>query len=199
MTTALLLSMATFSLAASISPGPVNILAMSIGMRHGLGRSMRFATGATIGFTVLLILMGLGLSAAVNCLPHLLAGIRWAGVLFLIYMAIALAADGGRLSATTMAAAPSAIDGALLQWLNPKAWLASTAGMGVFAAGADLDRLMTFAAVYFVVCYVSVICWAMAGTALRRWIAEPSKIRTINRFLAVLLAASAAYLALAGA
>ncbi|WP_426127748.1 LysE family translocator [Pararhizobium sp. PWRC1-1] len=198
MTTALLLSMATFSLAASISPGPVNIVAMSTGMRHGLGRSMRF-TGASVGFAVLLILIGLGLSAAVNWLPNLLASIRWAGVLFLAYMAIALAADGGGLSANTRPAAPSAIDGALLQWLNPKPWLASTAGMGVFAAGTDLPRLLIFAAIYFVVCYVSVSCWAMAGMALRQWVTNSSRIRIMNRFLAALVAATAAYLALASA
>lgn len=197
MTNALLLSMVSFSLAASISPGPVNIVAISTSMRHGLGRSMRFVTGASVGFTVLLILIGLALSAAVNWLPNLLAGIRWAGVMFLAYMAIKLAADGGGLSVSTMSVAPSAIDGALLQCLNPKAWLASIAGMGVFAAGSDLRQLLAFAAIYFVVCYLSVSCWAMAGIALRQIIAKPSQIRAMNRCLAALLAASAIYLALA--
>jgi threonine/homoserine/homoserine lactone efflux protein len=198
MTTALLISMATFSLAVSISPGPVNLVAMSAGMRHGLGHAMLFVTGATIGFIGPLVFVGLGLSVAVAWLPDLLAVVRWAGVLFLIYMAIALATDGGGMSLGRTATAPSAVDGALLQWLNPKAWLASIAGMGVFAAAADLHRLLTFATVYFVVCYISIGCWAMAGTALRRWVGDPSKIRTMNRLLAALLAASAAYLAFAG-
>ncbi len=198
MTTALLISMAAFALVASISPGPVNIVAMSAGMRHGFVRSMRFGTGATIGFTVLLVLVGLGVSAAVSWLPNILAAIRWAGVLFLVYMAIGLAADRGAISAGRTANAPSALEGALLQWLNPKAWLASIAGTGVFAAGADLQRLLVFAAVYFIVCYLSVGCWAIAGTALRQWVGDPSKIRVMNRLLAALLAASAAYLAFAG-
>jgi threonine/homoserine/homoserine lactone efflux protein len=198
MTTALLLSMAAFSLAASISPGPVNIVAMSIGMRHGLGRSMRYVTGATVGFTILLLVIGLGLSAAVDWLPNLPAVVRGAGVLFLVYMAIALAADGGVLSANKIAKAPSAIDGALLQWLNPKAWLASVAGMGAFAAGADIDRLLTFAAVYFVVCYRSGGCWAVAGKALGFCVGDPRIMRAMNRLLALLLAASAAYLAFTG-
>ncbi|RYD21277.1 MAG: LysE family translocator [Spirochaetia bacterium] len=143
MTTAMLISMASFSLAASISPGPVNIVAMSAGMRHGFVRSMWFVTGATIAFVVLLVIVGLGLSAAVSWLPNLLAVVRWAGVLFLIYMAVGLATDGGAMSPGRTATAPSAMDGALLQWLNPKAWLASIAGMGVFSAGADVDRLLS--------------------------------------------------------
>lgn len=198
MTTALLFSMAAFSLAASISPGPVNIVAMSAGMRHGFVRSVWFVTGATIGFVVLLVFVGLGLSAAISWLPILLAVVRWAGVLFLIYMAVGLATDGGAMSPGRTATAPSAMDGALLQWLNPKAWLASIAGMGVFSAGTDVDRLLTFATIYFIVCYLSIGCWAIAGTFLRRWVADPSKIRVMNRLLAALLTASAAYLAFAG-
>lgn len=198
MTTALLFSMAAFSLVASISPGPVNIVAMSAGMRHGFVRSMWFVTGATIGFVVLLVFVGFGLSAAIRWLPNLLAVVRWAGVLFLIYMAVGLATDGGAMSPGRAATAPSAVDGALLQWLNPKAWLASIAGMGVFSAGADVDRLLVFTTVYFIICYLSIGCWAIAGTVLRRWVADPSKIRLMNRLLAALLTVSAAYLACAG-
>jgi threonine/homoserine/homoserine lactone efflux protein len=198
MTVTLLFSMATFSLAASISPGPVNIVAMSAGMRHGFARSMWFVTGATIGFVVLLIFVGLGLSAAVSLLPNLLTVVRSAGVLFLVYMAVGLARDGGAVSSGRSGNAPSAVDGALLQWLNPKAWLASIAGMGVFAAGADVDRLLVFTTIYFVICYLSIGCWAVAGAILSRWVADPMKISAMNGLLAALLTASAAYLAFAG-
>jgi threonine/homoserine/homoserine lactone efflux protein len=159
---------------------------------------MWFVTGATIGFIVLLFFVGLGLTAAIGWQPNLLAVVRWGGVLFLVYMAAGLATDGGTLSSGRTANAPSAVDGALLQWLNPKAWLASIAGVGVFSAGADVDRLLVFTMVYFIICYLSIGCWAIAGTVLRRWVADPSKIRLMNRLLAALLAASAAYLAFAG-
>jgi threonine/homoserine/homoserine lactone efflux protein len=198
MTTAMLISMAAFSLAASISPGPVNIVAMSAGMRHGFVRSMWFVTGATIGFIVLLVFVGLGLSATISWFPNLRAVLRWGGVLFLVYMAVGLATDGGAMSSGRTGNAPSALDGALLQWLNPKAWLASIAGMGVFSAGANVDRLLVFATVYFIICYLSIACWAVAGTVLRQWVADPSKIRLMNRLLAALLTVSAAYLAFAG-
>ena len=57
----LYLSMAAFALVSSITPGPVNIVALGAGARHGLAASMRHVSGATIGFTVLLLLIGLGL------------------------------------------------------------------------------------------------------------------------------------------
>jgi threonine/homoserine/homoserine lactone efflux protein len=42
------LSMAAFALAASISPGPVNIVALSTGAQYGLRVSMRHVTGALL-------------------------------------------------------------------------------------------------------------------------------------------------------
>ena len=44
------LSMAAFALAASISPGPVNIVALGSGARHGLRASLAHVAGATLGF-----------------------------------------------------------------------------------------------------------------------------------------------------
>ena len=41
-------------------PGPVNIVALSAGARHGLGASLRYAAGATLGFVALFLLIGLG-------------------------------------------------------------------------------------------------------------------------------------------
>ena len=95
----LVLSMAAFALAASLSPGPVNLVALGAGARHGFRASLRHVTGATVGFTVLLVLTGLGLQEILQRWPGLTDLVRWAGVAFLVYLAIRLAADDGRLAA----------------------------------------------------------------------------------------------------
>ena len=61
----LLLAMASFALVASITPGPVNSLALTSGVHHGFRRSLGFVTGATLGFTALLLLAGVGMAEAV--------------------------------------------------------------------------------------------------------------------------------------
>ncbi|SDH95467.1 LysE type translocator [Paraburkholderia phenazinium] len=93
----IILSMAAFSLATSISPGPVNVVALSAGAQYGLGASLRHVTGATIGFTLLLLLTGFGLHELLSDKPHLTQLIRWAGVAFLFFMAYKLATDDGTL------------------------------------------------------------------------------------------------------
>lgn len=81
-----LLSMAAFALASSISPGPVNVVALSAGAQHGLAASLRHVTGATVGFTLLLLLIGLGLHELLARFPNLIEIVKWAGVGFLLYM-----------------------------------------------------------------------------------------------------------------
>jgi threonine/homoserine/homoserine lactone efflux protein len=189
-----LLSMAAFALASSISPGPVNVVALSAGAQHGFAASLRHVSGATVGFTLLLLLIGLGLHELLVHFPDLISIVKWAGVAFLLYMACKLALDDGQLGADKLSRGPSFAYGAALQWLNPKAWLASLAGMGAYAAEGDGALVWQFTAIYFVICYVSIASWAYAGTCLRRYLNAPKSVRLFNRILAALLAASALYL-----
>ncbi|MGY6130012.1 LysE family translocator (plasmid) [Paraburkholderia strydomiana] len=189
-----LLSMAAFALASSISPGPVNVVALSAGAQHGFAASLRHVSGATVGFTLLLLLIGLGLHELLVHFPNLINVVKWAGVAFLLYMACKLALDDGQLGADKLSRGPSFAYGAALQWLNPKAWLASLAGMGAYAAEGDGALVWQFTAIYFVICYVSIASWAYAGTFLRKYLQAPKRVRPFNRVLAALLTASALYL-----
>lgn len=121
--------------------------------------------------------------------------VGWRGLL--LYLAWRLAVDNGALHSAEGGAVASFAGGALMQWLNPKAWLAAIAGTGAFAADGDAGRVWQFAAIYCVVCYLSLACWAIAGTCLQPYLRAPQRIRVFNRVLAGLLVASAGYLVLA--
>ena len=192
------LSMAAFALAASISPGPVNVVALASGARHGLRPSMAHVTGATTGFIALLLLAGFGLNAITALWPAFTTVLRWGGIAFLLYMAWMLAADDGRLDSGANVKPPSMLLGAGMQWVNPKAWLAAAAGMGAFASGGNLADVWRFAGIYFVICYLSIAAWAAAGAFLRRALTDPRKVRLLNRVLAASLVVSAAYMVLEG-
>ncbi|PXW14981.1 LysE family translocator [Paraburkholderia caballeronis] len=191
------LSMAAFALATSITPGPVNLIALGAGARYGLRASLRHVTGATAGFVLLLLLIGLGLHELLTRWPLLTHAIQWAGVAFLLYVAYRLAADDGQLADAGGDNGPSMLVGATMQWLNPKAWLASIAGMGAFATSGERVLVWQFAAIYFVVCFASIACWAWAGASLRHVLREPARVRCVNRAMALLLAASGVYLLVA--
>ena len=182
------LSMATFALASSLTPGPVNLVALSSGARHGWRASLPYVSGATVGFTALLVVVGLGLEQVARLLPGLVVALRWGGVAFLLVMAWRLAADSGELALQDSSRRrPSMLAGAAMQWLNPKAWLATLSGVAVYAVG----KLALFAAIYFVICGASIAAWAVAGSALAARLANARAVRRFNLAMAALLAASA--------
>jgi threonine/homoserine/homoserine lactone efflux protein len=189
----LLLSMAGFALAMSISPGPVNLVALGAGARYGFHASLRHVVGATLGFILLLLLMGLGLGGVLAQWPMAGDAIRWGGVLFLCYMAWQLLVDGGRVEGQGEAP-PAFLYGALMQWLNPKAWLAASMGAGAYGAAGGLGQIMLFTGIYLVICLGSIACWAYLGSRLQQALLSPHRLRWFNRAMALLLLLSAAYL-----
>ncbi len=194
MSLSMLLSMSAFALAASISPGPVNLLCLNSGTRFPIAKGMVFVTGATLGFIVLFIAVGLGLYSLLAAVPGLEMGLRWAGIAFLLYLSIQLARDDGRLRENDSSDPPGFMTGAIMQWLNPKAWLASASGIGAYTSGNDLRDVLIFAALYLPICWLSLGSWVYAGAFLRRHVQRPTIMATINRTLAALLAASCVYL-----
>ena len=191
----LLLSMSGFALAMSISPGPVNLVALGTGARYGFPASLRHVVGATLGFILLLLLMGLGLGGALSRWPVAAGAIHWGGVLFLCYMAWQLLVDRGQLERVE-GAPPAFWYGALMQWLNPKAWLAASMGMGAYGAVGNVGQTIWFTSLYLVICLASIACWAYVGSCLQEALLAPRRLRWFNRGMAMLLLLSVGYLVL---
>ncbi|AZR43352.1 LysE family translocator [Marinobacter salarius] len=194
MSLSLILPMSAFALAASISPGPVNLVCLSSGTRYPVSRGLIFVTGATLGFIALFVAVGLGLYSLLTMVPMLGTLLRRGGVAFLLYLSIRLAMDSGQLPETGVDKAPGFGTGAIMQWLNPKAWLASASGIGAYTSANDLNQILLFASLYLPICWLSLACWVYAGAFLRRYVQRPAVLVTINRTLALLLAISCLYL-----
>lgn len=206
MSLAIILPMATFALVASISPGPVNLVGLSTGSRYALPKGLIFVTGATIGFVILFVAVGYGLSSLLKIVPDFERWLSWAGIIFLLYLSSRLAFDNGRVEQSETQkgkfqkqktdSAPGFFTGFMMQWLNPKAWLASAAGIGAYTHSGDIAQVWLFAALYLPICWLSLSSWVYAGTFLRRKVQQPKIIRSINRTLAALLATSCIFLIL---
>ncbi len=183
MSLSLILPMSVFALAASISPGPVNLVCLSSGTRYPVSRGL-----------ILFVAVGLGLYSLLTMVPMLETLLRWGGVAFLLYLSIKLAMDSGQLPEKGVDKAPGFGTGAIMQWLNPKAWLASASGIGAYTSANDLNQILLFASLYLPICWLSLACWVYAGAFLRRYVQRPAVLVTINRTLALLLAISCLYL-----
>lgn len=190
MSLSVILPMSIFSLAASITPGPVNLVCLSSGLRNSIRQGLAFVSGATLGFIVLFLSIGFGLHSVLNSLPGFERWLNWSAVAFLLYLAYRLATDDGQIPEEAPHTAAGFFTGALMQWLNPKAWLASAAGIGAYTKGGDASLLWLFAALYLPICWLSLSCWVYAGVFLRHLIRRPTLLRGVNRTMAILLAGS---------
>lgn len=196
MSLSIILPMAVFALAASITPGPVNVVCLSSGLRHSIPQGLSFVSGATLGFIALFLCVGFGLHSVLARLPGFERWLHWGAIAFLLYLSYRIACDDGRVAASSLNNAPGFFSGVLMQWLNPKAWLASASGIAAFTQGAEAQKVWLFAALYLPICWLSLSCWVYAGVFLRHLVQQPKILRTINRTLAALLAASCALLLL---
>lgn len=191
----LLVSMITFAFVGAVTPGPVNLVATSTGARSGWNGAMPHVLGASLGYTLVVICAGAGMSVASQLLPTFADGMRYAGGVFLLYMAykIATAPVAQESSTDTIADAKAGLfSGALIQILNPKAWIVSLSGIGLYVTSQpDVAYYMgIFVAVSFTCCFAGVSCWALAGHLIGHRMQRPALRRRFNQMMALTLAAA---------
>ena len=195
---AVLVSMVVFALIGGITPGPVNVLAASLGARWGWQGAWPHVLGASLGYCAMVAAMGSGLQLLLAQHPSVTFYIQWLGVGYLLYLAarIATVAPSAAPAVNTLRQLRSTQwqglwSGFLTQTLNPKGWLVAMSGIAMFVAGAadEAHYLQVFCAVSLVVCFVAVSAWAGLGAAIKDWMAEPKHQQWFNRSCALALAA----------
>ncbi|EOX4909179.1 LysE family translocator [Vibrio alginolyticus] len=189
----LLLAMFSFSLAMSISPGPVNLVILSSGVNYGIRKTFNFVSGATIGFTLLLVFIGLGFHKVIDVYPLFLKYLSVAGSAFIIYMGclIAISKPDIKVKKNTR---PTFLQGFLLQWLNPKAWLACVAGVSLFSSPESDAQFLSFALIYFIVCYISLASWSLLGAKSTLILNSEFRLKLFNMTMGFLLVSTAWFL-----
>lgn len=188
-----LLAMFSFSLAMSITPGPVNMMIISSGVNHGFKITVPFISGATIGFTLLLILTGLGLLNIVNHYPSLLLIMEILGASFIIYLGYKIATSRADITVKNQdKKIPKFYEGFLLQWLNPKAWIACVSGVSMFVSSNS--TFLAFVLIYFTICYASLSFWGVLGQKATIFLNTPVKLKYFNITMGGILIISASLL-----
>ena len=189
----LLFAMFSFSLAMSISPGPVNMIILSSSANYGIRRTFAFVSGATIGFSLLLLFIGLGFDKVINTYPFFLKYLAVVGSLFIVYMGFKIASSTSELSIEKQKQV-TFLQGFILQWLNPKAWLACVAGVSMFTDKNNNQVFIVFTLIYFFVCYLSLFSWSILGSKASLLLDNNNKMRIFNRSMGGLLMISACFL-----
>jgi len=189
----LFIAMCLFSLVMSASPGPVNMIIVSCSANYGLRKTLSFVSGATIGFIALLLLVGLGFSKVVNSYLYFLEYLSVVGALYISYLGIVIARAKPKID-IAQSNIPSFMQGVLLQWLNPKAWIACMVGVSLFSTAGNYQQFLTFSIIYFVICYLALLCWAVIGCKAAMLLNSEFKAKIFNQCLGGMLIVTAIFL-----
>ncbi|WP_310828655.1 LysE family translocator [Paenibacillus pedocola] len=189
----ILLAMCFFSLSMSISPGPVNMMILTSGVTYGFKRSLILVTGATVGFAFLLSAVGLGISGFLAQAPVFYEVLRYAGTGYMIYMGYQIMISRPEIEVKDEQL-PRYRHGFLMQWLNPKAWIACLSGVTSFGLNDSLSLLIIFVSIYFFICYLSLAAWALLGSKLQFLTKVKNGMRVFNLVMGGSLIIVAVYL-----
>ncbi len=193
MTADLFLALVVFAFVSSITPGPNNLMLLASGVNFGFRRTIPHMLGIGIGFTVMVVLVGLGLGELFERYPTVYTGLRVAGGIYMLWLAWKIANSGpvgeGRARGTPM----TFLQAALFQWVNPKAWVMAITAIAAYTLPDEyLRSVLLVALVFGAVNLPSVSTWALFGVGLRHVLNNPRVLRAFNITMAVLLVLSLA-------
>ena len=190
-----LAALSAFALVSSITPGPNNMMLMASGANFGLRRTVPHALGVGVGFTLMIVLVGVGLMGLFDLFPVLNTVLKVVSVAYLLWLAwkIANAAAPGE-GENPRGKPMTFVQAMLFQWVNPKAWTMALSAIALYAPDRNFVAVLLVAIVFGIVNLPSTSIWAVMGTALRGWLSSPARLKAFNWTMAALLVGSLALL-----
>ena len=204
MTYEVITALIAFAFVSSITPGPNNLMLLASGTNFGLARTTPHMLGVSIGFSIMVILVGVGLMGLFNAYPVSYLVLKVVSVVYLLYLAWKIA-TAAPLNDEPGTDAPDTdephqddeskpftfIQAALFQWVNPKAWAMALTAISIFAPPSQpLSSIFLVALIFGLVNLPSVCAWVLLGTQLRRFLTDPLRLRIFNICAALLLLGS---------
>ncbi|MEO0344083.1 MAG: LysE family translocator [Pseudomonadota bacterium] len=185
-----LLPLSWFAFVSSITPGPNNLMLMASGVNFGFRRTIPHMLGIGIGFTVMVLLVGLGLAQIFERYPWTNIALTIFSVIYMLWLAWkianAAAPQDGEVGGTPM----TFVQAALFQWVNPKAWAMALGAITIYAADNSIAAVSFVAIVFGLINLPCVSVWTLLGVAVKELLQDPRYLRAFNWTMAGFLVAS---------
>lgn len=181
-----------FMVVMYFTPGPNNIMLLSSGLTYGFRRTVPHIVGIVIGFAFMVATVGVGLGTVFLAYPILQTILKYAGAVYLIYLAAVIAMSGPTKPGEEDGRGPMTFWGAaMFQWINAKGWVIVIGTITAYAAIARFPiNIVIQTLISLLVGTVSTVVWALFGTALRPILTSERLVRAFNILMAILLLAS---------
>jgi threonine/homoserine/homoserine lactone efflux protein len=181
-----------FAAAMCLTPGPSVIMVTASAANFGFRRAIPQMLGITLGFGLMVMAAGFGLSGLFQAEPRLHTVLKYAGGAYLSYLAWRIAHADAASSDSTRAKPINFVEAVLFTWLNPKGWVTAVGALAAYTTvGGDvLLQTSVIASVLAAACLASVVIWAAFGAAIARFLGNPRAHTAFNWTMAGLLVLS---------
>jgi threonine/homoserine/homoserine lactone efflux protein len=193
----LTLPLLLFLLPLAYSPGPGNMVFAAIGGRFGLRASVPATTGYHVATLLVTAAIGFGFSRLAALSPVLFQGLSFGGAAYVLWLASGFLRAGAS-SGAMEARRATALDGAILLLLNPKAYVLIALMFTQFlpAGPGDPALVLWITVVFTLNNLIAFAIWTVAGDVLARRFRSEAEARAVNLAFGTLLAAVAIWMLL---
>lgn len=185
-----------------LSPGPGVLSCVTAGLQHGFRTALWNIAGLQAGATVTLIVVGVGLGAALAASPRAFTAIKWFGAGYLVWLGVqqwrsarapirapAAVIEGvPPQAANAQVARALFLRGLIVNSTNPKGILFTASVLPQFI-DPQAPQLLQFAIVWITMLVVDVCCmsgYTALGVQALRWLQNPAVARATNRVFGAL-------------
>ena len=178
----------SFVMVTTFTPGPNNISSASMGVLYGYRNTVKYLTGISAGFFLIMLLCAWVSSTLLKIIPSAEPILRIVGAAYILWLAI----DTARASYAFNGINQSPMGfkkGFFLQTFNPKV---AVYGLTIYStflspvAGHHLV-LTVFALLFAAIAFCSTSTWALCGAAIRTHLHQPRVRLLVNAVLVLLL------------
>jgi len=190
MTIELLAALSMFAFVSSITPGPNNLMLMTSGTNFGFKRTIPHMLGVGLGFTLMVLLVGLGAMQIFDWFPLSYEILKVASIVYLLYLAYKIAKTS-EVSQSEDARKPMTfIQAALFQWVNPKAWTMAVTAISVYAPSKEAFAVLIVALVFGIINLPCICSWITLGQKIKHVLSNERRLKNFNYAMAALLVLS---------
>ena len=191
MTYSLLSGLVIFCLVSSITPGPNNLMLLASGANFGIRRTLPHMLGVVLGFTFMVIVIGLGAAQVFQRIPVAHSVLTIVSVFYLLYLAYKIGTANSKVLGEKVTGSPiTFLQAVFFQWVNPKTWAMAITAITVYIGDAGLFFLGIAACIFGIVNIPSMLLWTTLGQQMARILKNPTRLKVFNWTMAALLVAS---------
>lgn len=191
-----------FIFAMSMTPGPNNLLLAASGIRFGFKPTIPHMLGVHIGYSAVLITVGLGLGAVFERFPVLQTILRIGGTIYVLYLAWrvlrgwSVPSKDGAAQSDDKSRPIRFVEAFLFQFVNPKGVIMAITVIAAYSLpdASIVANLAMIVGVAMVVNAMSVTTWAGFGAAVQGIAGREPWASIIRWTLALMTVASVATL-----